>query len=71
MKTTAEDCAYLHTKNPNADNFPIKVMADNKSAIENEDLKEFVDSLHMEGASKQQEGYASCGRHVVYKAWFY
>ncbi|WKZ58825.1 MAG: hypothetical protein QY309_13210 [Cyclobacteriaceae bacterium] len=42
---SGDDCVYIHTKNPNADNFPIKVTADNKNAIKDKDLKEFVDSL--------------------------
>ena len=45
---SGDDCVYIHTKNPNADNFPIKVTADNKNAIKNKDLKEFVDSLDFE-----------------------
>lgn len=45
---SGEDCVYIHTKNPNADNFPIKVTADNKNTIEDKNLKEFVDSLDME-----------------------
>ena len=28
---SGDDCVYIHTKNPNADNFPIKVTADNKT----------------------------------------
>ena len=43
-----EDCVYIHTKNPNADNFPIKVTADNKNTIKNKKLKDFVDSLDFE-----------------------
>ena len=45
---SGDDCVYIHTKNPNADNFPIKVTADNKNAIKDNDLKEFVDSLDFE-----------------------
>jgi hypothetical protein len=45
---SGDDCVYIHTKNPNADNFPIKVTADNKNAIKDKDLKEFVDSLDFE-----------------------
>jgi hypothetical protein len=45
---SGDDCVYIHTKNPNADNFPIKVKADNKNTIKNKDLKEFVDSLDFE-----------------------
>jgi hypothetical protein len=42
------DCVYIHTKNPNSDNFPIKVNADNKNTIRDKKLKEFVDSLTFE-----------------------
>ena len=45
---SGDDCVYIHTKNPNTDNFPIKLTADNKNAIKNKDLKEFVDSLDFE-----------------------
>jgi hypothetical protein len=45
---SGDDCVYIHTKNPNADNFPIKVTADNKNNIKNKVLKEFVDSLDFE-----------------------
>jgi archaellin len=34
--------------NPNADNFPIKVTADNKNTIKNKELKDFLDSLDFE-----------------------
>ncbi len=42
------DCIYIHTKNPNADNFPIKVATDNRNLIKDKDFKEFVDSLGFE-----------------------
>jgi hypothetical protein len=45
---SGQDCVYIHTKNPNADNFPIKVTTDNKNAIKDKDLKGFVDSLDFE-----------------------
>jgi hypothetical protein len=45
---SGQDSVYIHTKNPNADNFPIKVTADNKNEIKNKDLKQFVDSLDFE-----------------------
>lgn len=45
---SGDDSVYIHTKNPNADNFPIKARADNKNTIKDKDLKEFVDSLDFE-----------------------
>ncbi|RAV99162.1 hypothetical protein [Pseudochryseolinea flava] len=45
---SGEDCVYIHTKNPNADNFPIKVTPDNKNEIKDKELKQFVDSLNFE-----------------------
>jgi len=45
---SGDDCVYIHTKNPNADNFPINVTVDNKNAIKDKDLKEFLDSLDFE-----------------------
>lgn len=45
---SGDDCVYIHTKNPNADNFPLKVKADNKNKIKNGDLRNFVDSLDFE-----------------------
>ena len=45
---SGEDCVYIHTKNPNADNFPIKVKADNKNNIKDKKLKDFIDSLDFE-----------------------
>lgn len=47
-KDTGQDCVYIHTQNPNADNFPIKVTADYKNGIKDRDLREFVDSLDFE-----------------------
>ena len=43
-----DDCVYIHTKNPNADNFPLKVTTDNKNEIKDKDLKQFVDKLDFE-----------------------
>lgn len=45
---SGDDCVYIHTKNPNADNFPLKVTADNSNVIKNKDLKSFLDSLEFE-----------------------
>lgn len=42
---SGQDSVYIHTKNPNADNFPIKVTADNKNEIKDKNLKQFVDSM--------------------------
>jgi len=44
-KDSADDCVYIHTKNPNGDNFPLKVKADNTNTMKNKGLREFVDSL--------------------------
>jgi hypothetical protein len=43
-----EDCVYIHTKNPNADNFPLKIKADRINSIKDKNLKKFVDSLDFE-----------------------
>ena len=45
---SGQDRVYIYTKNPNADNFPIKVAADNKNGIKDKNLKHFVDSLDLE-----------------------
>lgn len=45
---SGQDCVYIHTKNPNANNFPIKVAADSKIRIKDESLKKFVGSLSFE-----------------------
>ncbi|QHT69561.1 hypothetical protein GXP67_24395 [Rhodocytophaga rosea] len=43
---SAEDALYIHTRNPNANNFPAVV--DNILAeIKNKNLKDFIDSLNM------------------------
>ena len=36
---SGQDSVYIHTKNPNTDNCPIKVTADNKNEIKDRDLK--------------------------------
>lgn len=55
---SGDDAVYIHTKNPNADNFPVKVKADNRNTIEDKDLKEFVDSLDFERVRVEtSEGY--------------
>jgi hypothetical protein len=47
-KDSEEDSVYIHSKNPNADNFPLKVKADKINSIKDKELKEFVDSLNLE-----------------------
>ncbi|MFN5169407.1 MAG: hypothetical protein ACK5DD_07270 [Cyclobacteriaceae bacterium] len=42
------DCVYIHTRNPNADNFPTKATSDNKNSIRDKNLKKFIDSLDFE-----------------------
>jgi hypothetical protein len=50
------DSVYIHTKNPNADNFPIKVKVDNKNTIKSNELKQFVDSLGFDRVRVQTSG---------------
>ena len=45
---SGKDSVYIHTKNPNANNFPLKVTADNTNAIKGRELKQFVDTLAFE-----------------------
>lgn len=47
------DSVYLHTRNPNRKNFPLKVRPNKKSATKNQDLKKFVDSLDLHNVSIQ------------------
>jgi len=56
-KDSGQDCVYAHTKNPNADNFPIKVVADSKNEIKDKHLKQFLESLDFERLRvKRSEG---------------
>lgn len=45
---SGDDCVYIHTKNPNSDNFPITVKSNKENKIKNKELKEFVNSLTFE-----------------------
>ena len=41
---SGEDCVYIHTKNPNGDNFPLKIITDNKVTIKSEKLRGMIES---------------------------
>ena len=47
-KDSGQDGIYIHTENPNADNFPLKLAADNTNGIKDRDLRQFLDSLDLE-----------------------
>jgi hypothetical protein len=55
---STNDSVYIHTKNPNSDNFPLKVKADNENTINDKNLKVFVDSLGFEKVKVEtSDGY--------------
>ncbi|MFD2601914.1 hypothetical protein [Flavobacterium suzhouense] len=39
---SSEDGVYIHTKNPNEDNFPLKITSDNNYQPNNTVIKEFI-----------------------------
>jgi hypothetical protein len=53
---SAQDSVYIHTKNPNVENFPIKLKADGENGIKDQRLKKFVDSLAFERVRVRTNG---------------
>ena len=45
---SGEDAVYIHTKNPNSDNFPLKIKAKKSWVCENIDLSRFMIETGME-----------------------
>jgi hypothetical protein len=45
---SGQDAVYVHTKNPNSDNFPIKVSPSSNTELFDLQLKDFIDGLEME-----------------------
>jgi hypothetical protein len=43
-KDSGQDAVYIHTKNPNGDNFPIKVPGDKIIKTKNKELKKFIET---------------------------
>jgi hypothetical protein len=64
---SGNDSVYVHTKNPNAENFPVKIEIDRKITIKDKDLKQFVDSLDFEKIRVQTSDgdiYYLFGKHI-------
>jgi hypothetical protein len=45
---SGQDAVYIHTKNPNADNFPIKVPGDKDIKTKSKELKYFLETIDFE-----------------------
>lgn len=45
---SSQDAVYIHTKNPNADNFPLKVKGDKHIKTKNKDLRKFLEEANFE-----------------------
>jgi len=53
-----EDGIFIHTKNPNAENFPLKVQGENDIKCSNQNLSDFMKNTGLEILGlEHQEGY--------------
>ena len=52
---SSQDAVYVHTKNPNRNNFPHAFDADNNPIYKNENLKEFIKRTGLSVATRQTE----------------
>jgi len=53
---SSEDGIYIHTKNPNGDNFPLKITSDNNYQPNNMVVKEFIKHTDLESVTVNYEG---------------
>ncbi|MBK7855281.1 MAG: hypothetical protein IPJ79_10575 [Bacteroidetes bacterium] len=50
-KDSSDDAVYIHTKNPNSDNFPLRVKSDKKVINKNNKLEAFINQTGLSTAT--------------------
>lgn len=53
---SGEDAVYIHTKNPNSENFPLKVHAEKSIKCLNQNLSDFMKKTNLEILGFENEG---------------